>query len=143
MTDQVYIKNRKASFDYFFVRDLVAGIQLTGSEVKQIRKGKVSLADSFCHFENDELYVKGMNITQSDEAFTHEALRNRKLLLKKQELKKLKKDLDEGMTIVVKKLFTSERGFIKVEISLAKGKKNFDKRASIKDREIKRSLREI
>jgi SsrA-binding protein len=142
MKESVYIKNRKASFDYFFVRDLEAGIQLLGSEVKQIRRGKVSLVDSFCFFENGELYLKGFNISVSEEAFTHDPHRIKKLLLKKNELKKLERDLEEGMSVIVKTIFTNERGLIKVAIALAKGKKNFDKRASIKDKEIKREIKQ-
>lgn len=142
--NDVNIKNRKVSFEYFFLRDYVAGIQLMGSEVKQVRKGKVSLVDSYCYLENGELFLRGMNIAPVEEAFSHEPLRVRKLLLKKQELKKIAREMEEGTTIVVKKMFTNERGFIKVEISLAKGKKNFDKRASIKDKETKREIeREI
>jgi SsrA-binding protein len=143
MQDKVYIQNRKASYDYFFLREHVAGIQLRGSEVKQIRKGKVSLVDSYCFFENGELFVKGMHISPVEEAFSHEPLRSRKLLLKKSELSKLERDLDVGTTIIVKKIFTNERGLIKVEIALAKGKKNFDKRESIKEKESKREIQQI
>lgn len=141
MKPKVYIKNRKVSYDFFFLRELVAGIQLTGTEVKSIRAGKVSLVDSYCYFNSNELYIKGMNIASTSEAFSHEPLRNRKLLLKRKELDKLQKELEKGMTIVVKNIFTNERDFIKVEIALAKGKKNYDKRESIKEREIERDLK--
>ena len=141
MKPKVYIKNRKASYDFFFIRDLVAGIQLYGTEVKSIRNGKVSLVDSYCYFDSNELYVKGMNIAPMTEAFSHEPLRNRKLLLKRKELNKLQKELEKGMTIIVKNIFTNERDFIKVEIALARGKKNYDKRESIKEREIERDLK--
>ena len=112
MKDSVYIKNRKASFDYFFLRDFTAGIQLLGSEVKQIRKGKVSLVDSYCLFENGELVLRGMKIPVAEEAFQHDPDRPKKLLLRRVELKKLEKELHEGLTIVVKKIFSSETRLI-------------------------------
>ena len=143
MNEAVNIVNRKASFDYHFIREIAAGIQLHGSEVKQIRRGKVSLVDAYCFFEKGELFVKGMNITEMPEAFTHEPLRTRKLLLKKNELSKLEKDLTDGLTVVVKKLFTNDRGIVKILIALARGKKNFDKRASIKDKESRKELRQL
>ena len=139
---EVNIKNRKASFDYFFLEDYVAGIQLTGTEVKSIRAGKVSLVDAFCFFENGELYLKNMNISATEEAFTHQPLRNRKLLLNRKELLKLERSSEKGTTIVVKRIFTNERGFIKVEIALSKGKKNFDKRETIKERELTREIKD-
>ena len=140
MKDSILIQNRKASFDYFFLRTLVAGIQLVGSEVKQVRAGKITLVDSFCTFENNELFLRGVNIPVTEEAFSHEPLRPRKLLLKRKELDKLEKDFEKGTTIIVKKIFSSDRGIIKAEIALAKGKKNFDKRESIKEKEIKREI---
>lgn len=139
---EVNIKNRKASFDYFFLEDYVAGIHLTGTEVKAIRAGKVSLVDAFCYFEKGELFLKNMNISATEEAFTHDPLRVRKLLLKRKELLKLERGFEKGTTIVVKRIFTNERGFIKAEISLSKGKKNYDKRESIKEREISREIKE-
>lgn len=143
MKDKVYIQNRKASFDYTFIQDYTAGIQLQGSEVKQIRKGKVSIVDSYCFFQDDELFVKGLKISCNEEAFSHDPDQIKKLLLKKKELKKLKNDLIEGMTIVVKSIFSTERGLLKISIALAKGKKNFDKRSSIKERESKREIRDF
>jgi SsrA-binding protein len=140
MKSPVLIQNRKASFDYFFIRTLVAGVQLVGSEVKQIRDGKITLVDSFCSFENDELFMRGVVIPSAAEAFSHEPSRPRKLLLKRKELDKLQRDNEKGTTIIVKKIFSSDRGVIKAEIALAKGKKNFDKRASIKDKETKREI---
>lgn len=142
MARGIHIKNRKASFDYFFERELNAGIQLVGTEVKAIINGKISLVDSYCYFKKGELYLKGVNIV-SEGVFGHEANRERKLLLKRKELNKLERDLLEGMTIVVKRIFSNERGKIKVEIALAKGKKNYDKRNSIKEREIDRELKRI
>jgi SsrA-binding protein len=144
MKDAIMIQNRKASYDYFFLRSLVAGMQLVGSEVKQVKAGKITLVDSFCTFENGELFLRGVNIPITEEAFSHEPLRPRKLLLKRKELDKLEKDFEKGTTIIVKKIFSSDRGIIKAEIALAKGKKNFDKRESIKEKEIRREIqREI
>ena len=137
----VNIKNRKAFFDFAFIDNYTAGIQLTGTEVKSIKNGKISLVDSFCYFKSGELYLKGANIPVSAEHFTHEPLRERKLLLKKKELEKLERNLVKGLTIVVKRIFTNERGILKLDVSLAKGKKNFDKRASIKERDLDRDLK--
>lgn len=140
MKDNVSIKNRKASHDYFFERELTAGIQLTGTEIKAIRNGKVSLVDSFCYFKSGELFMKGVNIAATEDPYTHDPTRERKLLLNRKELDKLERDLEKGMTIVVKKMFSNSKGLIKVDIVLARGKKNYDKRASIKDKEIKREI---
>lgn len=136
------IRNRKASFDYFFLKEFVAGIQLYGTEVKAIKDAKVSIVDTFCYFNKGELFVKGMNITEGT-FFSHSPMRDRKLLLKRKELDKLENELIPGLTIIVKKIFFSDRGKIKVEIALAKGKKSYDKRNSIKDRESARELRSI
>lgn len=136
------IRNRKASFDYVFIDDYVAGIQLVGTEVKSIRDGKVSLVDSFCFFKDDELFVKGMNITEWKTSFNHDPLRDRKLLLNRVELNKLRKSLDKGMTIVIKRLFSNEKNLIKAEIALAKGKKNYDKRESLKEKDIERQMKQ-
>lgn len=137
------IRNRKASFDYFFIEEFTAGIQLYGSEVKSIANGKISIVDSFCYLDKEELFVTGINITPLGD-FSHDPLRKRKLLLKKREIKKIERELTEGLTIIVKRIFSNERGKIKVEIAISKGKKNYDKRNSIKekdlDREIRRSL---
>ena len=133
------IKNRKVAFDYFFIKEFVAGIQLNGTEVKSIKAGKISIVDSFCYFEKNELYVKGMTITE-ERHFSHDPKRNRKLLLKRSELDKLQKDLVQGMTIVVKKVFFSDRGKIKLEIALAKGKKDYDKRQNILEKDMKKRM---
>ena len=144
MKDRVRIMNRKVNHDYFFLKDYVAGIQLLGTEVKAIRAGKVSLVDSYCYFYKKELFLKGAHIAGTEDSYTHEPFRERKLLLKKTELKKLEKDLNKGLTIIVRKIFSNDRNYIKAEISLAKGKRNFDKRKSLKNkdqqRELKRSL---
>jgi len=135
----IHIKNRKASFDYFFIEEYSAGIQLFGSEVKSIAAGKVSMVDAFCYFDKEELFVKGMNISPMGD-FTHDPLRTRKLLLKRKELKKLGKGLDEGVTIIPTLIFSNERGKLKINVALARGKKNYDKRNSIKEREISREI---
>lgn len=138
--DKVNIKNKKASFDYYFIKEFVAGIQLLGSEVKSIRAGKVSLVDSYCFFHEGELFIKGVNIAIGKNSFQHEPLRERKLLLNRCELNKLEKGLEEGTTIVVKKLFSNEKNLIKAEIALARGKKLYDKRETLKDKDIKREM---
>lgn len=134
------IVNKKARFDYEFIRTETAGIQLTGSEVKAIIDGKISLVDSFCVFINDELFLIGSNIPGNNTAYSHEPIRNRKLLLKRRELNKLQRDLIKGLTIVPYKLFKNERGIFKLEIALAKGKKTHDKRNAIKERDIDREI---
>ena len=132
--------NKKAKFDYEFIRTEVAGIQLTGSEVKAINAGKISMTDSFCVFIDGELFVVGFNISGNNTAYSHEPTRNRKLLLRKQELNKLTRDLIKGLTIVPYKLFKNERGIYKLEIALARGKKTYDKRNTIKERDINREV---
>jgi len=144
MKNSVNIINRKVSHEYFFVDTFVVGVKLMGSEVKSIRDGKVSLVDAYCYFNEGELYVKGMNIPEYRQSYTHEPIRDRKLLMKKKELVKLQKELIKGLTIVPYKLFTNDRGLLKMEIVLAKGKKLWDKKQSIKlkdlDRELKQSM---
>jgi SsrA-binding protein len=135
------IINRKAKFDYEFLEIHVAGISLLGSEVKSIRDSKVSMVDSFCFFLSNELWLKGLTITPGLNSFQHDPVRDRKLLMKKGELKKLKDKLDKGLTLIPIRIFTSERNIIKVEIALAKGKKNYDKRKVIKEREAEREIR--
>jgi SsrA-binding protein len=140
MKDSVNIINRKVSHEYFFVDTFVVGVKLMGSEVKSIRDGKVSLVDAYCYFNEGELYVKGMNIPEYRQSYTHEPIRDRKLLMKKKELVKLQKELIKGLTIVPYKLFTNDRGLLKMEIVLAKGKKLWDKRESLKEKDIKREM---
>ena len=113
---------------------------LKGTEVRSIKEGKASLVDSFCYFDKGELYVKGIDISEG-KFFPHEAKRDRKLLLKKNELGKLEDDLVKGTSIIVKKIFFNERGKVKLEIALARGKKEYDKRNSIKERELDRDMR--
>lgn len=140
---QVDIRNRRASFEYVFLETYTAGIVLTGTEIKSIRQGKVNLQDSYCLIHNDELFIRQMSISVYTEGthYNHEPLRDRKLLLTKREIKKLAEKLkDQGLTMVPTRLFTNERGFAKVDIALAKGKKLYDKRESIKERDVEREM---
>jgi len=136
----VEIVNRRAKYDYEFLRSEIAGIQLKGSEIKSIANNKMSLADSFCLFINNELFLLNSKISENGTAFCHLENRERKLLLKRKELNKLQKDLVKGLTIVPYKVFINERGFAKVLIYLAKGKKDYDKRETIKKRDSDREI---
>ena len=137
------IVNRKARFEYTFIDTYIAGICLLGTEVKAIKDGKASMVDTYCIFDKNELWVKGLGITPGPGSFQHEALRDKKLLLRKKELKKLSSSLDKGLTIIPVKIFVDERNRLKVEIALAKGKKLYDKRESIKERDVERDLRRM
>lgn len=142
----VKIKNRKARFEYEFLDTYTAGIVLAGTEIKAIREGKASIAESFCEFSNGELFVINMTVQEYSHAshFNHNPKSERKLLLNKRELKKLEKEVkNSGLTIVPLLLFTNEKGYAKLNIALARGKKEFDKRDSIKDRDNKRDLSRI
>ncbi len=139
----VNIKNKRATFEYQILDTYVAGIMLTGTEIKSIRQSRVNLQDAYCYFSGDALFVKGMNISPYGEGtyYNHDPLRERKLLLQKKELKKLAgKLLDQGLTIVPLRLFINDRGFAKLEIALAKGKKLYDKREDIKSRDVAREV---
>lgn len=140
MKNNVNIVNRKVKFEYHFVDTFIVGLKLQGSEVKAISNNMVSMVDTFCYFKSGELYVKGMNITSNNVAYSHEPSRERKILMKKKELRKLEKELINGLTIVPYRVFRNERGLIKMEIVLAKGKKLWDKRDSIKERDINRDM---
>ena len=131
------ITNRKARYDYFFIDNYTAGIQLFGPEVKAIEKGKVTMLDSFCYFKKGELFVKGLVITTTG-TFMPDPKR---LLLKKRELRKIQKEINPGITIVPKKIFSNSRGMIKLEISISKGKKDYDKRNTIKERDLNREMK--
>ena len=140
---QVDIRNRRASFEYFFVETFTAGIMLTGTEIKSVRQGKVNMGDAYCLFLSEELYVRQMHISPYTEGTynNHEPLRDRKLLLQKRELRRLVNKLtDQGLTVIPTRLFVNDRGFAKLEIALAKGKKLYDKRDSIKERDISREM---
>lgn len=139
----VNIQNKKARFEYELIDKFVAGLQLTGTEIKSIRLSKASIAESFCSFKENELYIIGMNIEEYSHGTyaNHQPKRDRKLLLSRQELDKIQKKLkDVGLTIVPLKLFLSEKGWAKVEIAIAKGKKLHDKRNTIKDRDVQRDI---
>jgi SsrA-binding protein len=141
-SNNINIKNRQAGFEYELLDKYVAGIVLTGTEIKSIREGKVNLQDGYCYFNNSELFVKGVNITPYAQGthYNHEATRERKLLLKRSEINKLENRMEKGLTLVPLRLFINDRGFAKMEIALARGKKMHDKRESIKEREAKREL---
>ncbi len=133
--------NRRASFEYFFLETFTTGVVLMGTEVKSVRQGKFNMSDSYCLFHEDELYIKNLHISPYEKSthYNHEPLRDRKLLLKRRELKRLILKLkDQGLTIVPTRLYINDRGLIKFEIALAKGKKNYDKRETIKERDLKR-----
>jgi SsrA-binding protein len=136
------IENRKARFDYHIEEVFTAGISLLGTEVKSIKEGKASLVDSFCYFIEGGLIVKGMNVSVQKNAFQHEPLRERGLLLKRKELDKLQKGLEKGYTIVPLQMYVS-KGWIKIDIALVRGKKEWDKRQTIKEREAKREIKNL
>lgn len=139
----VNIRNKKASFEYFFVETFTAGIVLTGTEIKSIRLGKASLVDSYCYIHNGEMWVKGMNISPYffGSYNNHEAKRDRKLLLTKREIHKLQEATKQvGFTIVPTLVFIDAKGRAKVDIALAKGKKEYDKRQTLKEKEDRREM---
>ena len=144
MKKTVNIKNNRARFEFEILDQFTAGIVLTGTEIKSIRNNKASIAESFCEFnEKEELFVVNMYIEEYafGTRFNHRPRGSRKLLLNRKELKKLNKEVkNTGLTIVPLKLFINEKGFAKILIALAKGKKLYDKRETIKDRDIKRDL---
>lgn len=144
--NQVNIKNKRARFDYEIGDTYIAGIVLSGTEIKSIREGRASLTDTYCLIDNGEVWVKGMNISEYfyGSYNNHEARRDRKLLLNKKEIQKLRKAADDpGYTIVPLKVFINEHGLAKMQIGVARGKKEYDKRQSIREREDKRSLQRI
>lgn len=143
MGNKISIRNKKAFHDYEILEKYVAGIQLQGTEIKSIRMGKVSLGESYCSFEKKELFVRGMQI--ADYAWgsfnQHTPGRDRKLLMTSHELKKLKrKTRESGLTIITLKLFISDSGYAKLEIGLGRGKKEYDKRETIKRKDTQRQL---
>lgn len=137
------IKNKKALFDYEVLEKYIAGIVLTGTEIKSIRGGKASLVDSYCIISNNEIFLKNSYIAPFELGTfnNHEERRMRKLLLNKQEIRKLKKSIEEkGLTIIPIKMFINNAGLCKVEIALCRGKKEYDKRETIKENDNKREL---
>ena len=143
---QINIKNRRATFDYEIIETFTAGIVLTGTEIKSIRQGKAGLTDTFCFINNSEVWVKNMYIAEYfyGSYNNHVARRDRKLLLNKKEIDKLEKNNNiAGFSIVPLRLFISEKGLAKLVIAIAKGKKIYDKRQSIKERDDKRMLSRV
>lgn len=146
---ELNITNKKAHFEFKILQKYTAGMQLTGTEVKSVRAGNVNLSDAFCFFklnkptQTEELFIKGINIGTFKQGSyaNHQPFRLRKLLLKAAELRKLKsKSSEKGLTIVPLRIFESETGYIKIEIAIAQGKKAFDKRETIKERDVARSM---
>jgi SsrA-binding protein len=144
MSNKIDIKNKKARYEYEIIHEEVAGIVLTGSEIKSIRNGKANIADAYCRIENGEIFIFNMHIAEYSHAYgkkSHDPYRVRKLLLKRKEIDKLQKKVEQkGFTIIPLKLFSGKSGYAKMRIALVKGKKDYDKRNSIKDRDIKREL---
>lgn len=144
--NKINIRNRRATFDYELVEKFVTGIQLAGTEIKSIRAGRASLVDSYCYFIGDELWVKGLNIAEYFYGTynNHQPMRERKLLLHRKELNKLNRRTKEsGLTIIPVRLFINDRGLAKMEIALAKGKKQYDKRESLKLKDATREMDRI
>lgn len=139
----INIKNKRATFDYELIDTYVAGIVLTGTEIKSIRLGKASLVDTFCYLEKGELWVRNMNISEYFYGTynNHNARRERKLLLNKKELKKIDRQVKEtGFTIVPTRLFINDNGLAKLVVAIAKGKKEYDKRQSLREKDDKRMM---
>ncbi|HSO78469.1 MAG TPA: SsrA-binding protein SmpB [Bacteroidales bacterium] len=142
-TSNIVIKNRRASHDYEFIDKLIAGIILTGTEIKSIREGRVNLTDSYCTFRNGEMFVIGMHISEYywGNLNNHDPVGERKLLLNKKELRRWDRKVKEtGLTIIVTKMFINDRGLAKIEIALAKGKKTYDKREDLKKKDHGREM---
>jgi SsrA-binding protein len=142
-TGDIMIRNRKASHDYEFLEKFIAGIQLTGTEIKSVRLGKAALTDSYCVFRNGELFIKGMHIAEYywGNLNNHDPLRERKLLLTSRELKRIERKVKEtGLTVIVIRIFISGKGLAKAEIAVSKGKKEYDKRQTLKRRDAEREL---
>ena len=141
---KIQVSNRRASFDYEFLETYTAGIVLAGTEIKSIRAGKASLQDAYCYFDaSGQLYVRGMNVAQYfwGSWGQHEPRRDRKLLLTKRELRHLRQaDKEKGLTIVAVRLYIADNGYAKLVIALARGKKQYDKRQSIKEKDVRREL---
>ncbi len=140
----IEIKNKRASFDYEFIETFTAGIVLSGTEIKSIRAGKASLVDCYCYFVGHELFVKNMHVAEYHWASAwgrHDPKRDRKLLLNRRELTKLQRAVKEkGLTIVAVKLFIADNGYAKLLIALARGKREYDKRQSIKEKDMRREM---
>lgn len=139
----IAIKNKKASHDFEFIEKFIAGIQLYGTEIKSIRLGKATIADAYCVFSGGELYLRGMHISEYwwGNLNNHDPIRDRKLLLTSRELRKLERKVKEtGLTITVIEVFINDRGLAKAEIALARGKKEYDKRETLKRKDASREM---
>jgi SsrA-binding protein len=146
MSGDLNIRNKKAYFEYHILEEFVAGVKLLGTEIKSIREGKANINDAFCAFLNEQLYVRNMHIAEYSHGsfYNHEAKRDRVLLLNKKELNRLKaKTEGKGFTIIPLKMFVSDRGYAKLLIGLAQGKKLYDKRESLKERDAKIELQRV
>ena len=142
-TGNIVIKNKKSSHDYEFIEKFIAGIKLSGTEIKSLRLGKATLADSYCFFNNGELFIKGMHIAEYwwGNLNNHDPLRERKLLLTSRELRKIERKIKEsGLTIIVIKVFINKRGLAKAEIAISRGKKEYDKRETLKRKDAAREM---
>ena len=145
MKNNINIKNKKANFEFIFLEEIIAGIVLLGSEVKSIRNGAASFTDAYCYINDNEIFLKNLHISEyKDSSYNkHEPKRDRKLLITKKEIKKFKeKSQEKGLTIIPTKLFVNDKGLIKVVIALAKGKKIYDKKQKMKEKEIDRHLKD-
>jgi SsrA-binding protein len=145
-SNNITIKNRKASHEYTFLDTYIAGIQLIGVEIKSVRNGEVNLSEAYCVFQNGELYLKNTHISPYENAgfVKVDPLRDRKLLLNKNELRKLSEGISrKGLTIVPTKMFVNDRGLCKVEVCLCQGKKTYDKRESLKEKDMKKRVNNL
>jgi len=146
MENRINIQNKKAFFDYEIVERFVAGMVLKGTEIKSVRMGKVSIVDAYCLVSNDEIFIKGLQIAEYvfGNRFNHDPFRERKLLLERTEIRRLaRKTRETGFTIIPLRMFISEKGYAKVEIAIARGKKHYDKRETIKENDTRRNLDRI
>ena len=143
IASDIHIKNKRATFDYELLEKFNAGIILVGTEIKAIRESKASLIDSYCYIINNELWIKNMHIAEYfyGSYNNHETRRERKLLLHKKEIRKIdRKTKESGLTIIPVRLFINERGLVKLQIALAKGKKEYDKRQSLREKDDRRAM---
>lgn len=139
----ISIRNKRASFEYFLLEEFIAGLQITGTEIKSIREGKANLTDAYCGFKGDELFVINMHVAEYTMGthYNHEPKRDRKLLLNKRELRKIAaKTNEKGLTMVPMELFVNEKGLAKLKFAIAKGKKLYDKRETLKTKDNKREM---
>lgn len=142
-SSDIVIRNKKASHDYEFLEKFIAGIMLTGTEIKSIRLGKATIVDAYCFFANGELFLRGMHIAEYwwGNMNNHDPLRERKLLLSKKELRKIERKIKEtGLTVIPIKVFINDRGLAKAEIAISKGKKEYDKRETLKKKDASREM---